>query len=79
MVRSPTLDGAAVRVEVWALPLAAFGSFITGVPAPLSIGTVVLADGTTPKGFLCEPAGLVGAADVSDLADWRLVVAEAVG
>ena len=36
-----------------------------------------LADGTAPKGFLCEPAGVVGAEDVTALGDWRRVVAEA--
>ena len=56
----------------------AFGDFIAGVPAPLSIGTVELADGTRPKGFLCEPAGLAGAEDVTAVGDWRQVVAEAV-
>ena len=70
--------GAAIAVEVWALPKMAFGAFIAGVPAPLSIGTVALADGTRPKGFLCEPAGLAGAEDVTALGDWRRVVAEAV-
>jgi allophanate hydrolase len=79
LLRSPKLDSAAIRVEVWALPSAAFGAFMAGIPAPLTIGTVALADGTTPKGFLCEPAGTVGATDVSDLGDWRLVLAEAVG
>lgn len=74
MVRSP--DGGAIALEVWALPSAAFGAFIAGVPAPLSIGTVELADGTRPKGFLCEPAGVLGAKDVTWLGDWRRVIAE---
>ena len=76
MVRAEA--GAAIAVEVWALPKAAFGAFIAGVPAPLSIGTVALGDGTKPKGFLCEPAGLAGAEDVTAVGDWRKVVAEAV-
>ena len=69
--------GGAIAVEVWALPRAAFGDFIAGVPAPLAIGTVALADGTRPKGFLCEAAGLAGAEDVTTVGDWRKVVAEA--
>ena len=64
MVRTPG-SGGAIAVEVWALPRAAFGDFIAGVPAPLIIGTVDLGDGTRPKGFLCEPAGLAGAEDVT--------------
>ena len=68
--------GGAIAVEVWALPKAAFGEFIARVPAPLSIGTVELSDGTRPKGFLCEPAGVIGAEDVTAVGDWRKVVAE---
>jgi allophanate hydrolase len=70
-------SGAAIHVEVWALPRDRFGDFMAGIPAPLSIGTVTLADGTAPKGFLCEPAGLADAVDVSEIGDWRRVVAEA--
>jgi allophanate hydrolase len=44
--------GAAIEVEVWELPVAALGSLIQDVPAPLSIGTLTLDDGTTVKGFL---------------------------
>jgi allophanate hydrolase len=68
--------GGAIAVEVWALPKAAFGDFIARVPSPLTIGTVELADGTRPKGFLCEPAGTAGAEDVTAVGDWRKVIAE---
>ena len=47
------------------------------MPAPLGIGTVTLADGTAPKGFLVEAAGVVGAEDVTACGDWRRVIAEA--
>src|SRR3546814_5168518 len=45
-------DGAAIAVEVYELDVAAFGSFVAEVPAPLAIGTVALADGTSVKGFV---------------------------
>jgi allophanate hydrolase len=77
MLRVPDGDGAAIAVEVWALPRVALGDFMAGIPAPLGIGTVLLADGTSPKGFVCEPVGTVGARDVSGLGDWRRVLAEA--
>jgi allophanate hydrolase len=67
--------GAAIRLEVWAIPRVAFGAFISRVPAPLSIGTLALADGTAPKGFLVEAAATRGARDVSDIGDWRRVIA----
>lgn len=67
--------GASVALEVWALPSAAFGDFLAGVPAPLSIGTVALDDGTSVKGFLVEAAGLEGARDITHHGGWRAYLA----
>jgi allophanate hydrolase len=63
--------GTSIEIEVWSLPPAAFGGFVAGIPSPLGIGTVNLADGTAPKGFLVEAAGLAGARDISALGGWR--------
>ena len=52
--------GMAIATEVWALPYEALGRFVVEIGAPLGIGTVRLADGTSPKGFLCEAVGLSG-------------------
>jgi allophanate hydrolase len=68
-------EGAAIQTEVWALPPEGFGRFVAGIPAPLGIGTVKLADGTAPKGFLVEPEGLKGAEDISHHGGWRAYVA----
>lgn len=62
--------GAAVAVEVWELATEAFGSFVAAVPPPLAIGTVVLASGEPVKGFLCEPAALAGAEDITRYGGW---------
>lgn len=70
-------QGVSIDTEVWALPPEGFGLFVAGIPAPLGIGTVMLADGTTAKGFLCEPAGLQGAVDISHLGGWRAFVKQA--
>jgi allophanate hydrolase len=67
--------GHAIAVEVWSLPATGFGTFVAGIPAPLCIGTLRLADGTMPKGFLVEPAGLIGATDVSSFGGWRAYIA----
>ncbi|MEQ8283383.1 MAG: allophanate hydrolase [Parvibaculum sp.] len=67
--------GAAIELEVWRLPRAAFGSFIAGVPQPLCIGTVELFGGRKVKGFLCEQSGLDGADDITALGGWRAYVA----
>jgi len=60
-----------IRLEVWALPETAFGSFVAGVPAPLSIGTIDLDDGTAVKGFLVEADATEGAEDITPFGGWR--------
>ena len=66
--------GAAIATEVWALPESAMGAFLMRVPAPLGIGTTQLADGTSPKGFIVEAEGIVGAQDISAFGGWRAYV-----
>lgn len=68
-------EGAAIAAEVWALPEGGFARFVAAVPAPLCIGTLLLADGTRPKGFLVEAAGLEGAEDISGFGGWRAFLA----
>jgi allophanate hydrolase len=63
--------GAAIEVEVWELSLGAFGAFVREVPPPLAIGTLQLEDGSSVKGFVCEPAGLEGALDITGFGGWR--------
>ncbi|GEN98574.1 allophanate hydrolase [Novosphingobium sediminis] len=69
-------DGAAIAVEVYELGVAEFGSFTVEVPAPLAIGTVTLADGTSVKGFVAEPRALTGAQDITHLGGWRAFIAQ---
>lgn len=70
MIRTET-GGVAIDVEVWAIPRAAFGSFMAEIPAPLGIGTVELEDGSEAKGFICEAYAAEGALDISDIGSWR--------
>ena len=63
--------GTAIETEVWALAPDAFGRFVAGIPAPLGIGTLRLADGTGPKGFLVEAEGVAGAKDIACYGGWR--------
>ncbi|WP_213880943.1 allophanate hydrolase [Pseudomonas sp. dw_358] len=63
--------GMAIAVEVWELPSSELGSFLTGVPAPLGLGKVQLADGRWETGFICEGYGLEGAEDISSYGGWR--------
>lgn len=62
--------GAALAVEVWALDAAAFGTFVAGLPAPMAIGKVELADGRELPGFLVEPWALVSAEDITVHGGW---------
>lgn len=75
LVRIAQGQGAGVAVELWDMPVAAFGGFMKTIPAPLGIGTVALADGSAVQGFLCEAVAVQEAEDISDLADWRLYLA----
>jgi allophanate hydrolase len=68
-------DGAAIKLEVYELGVAEFGSFTVEVPAPLAIGTVTLADGSSVKGFVAEPRAIIGAQDITDLGGWRAYIA----
>lgn len=68
-------DGAAIALEVYEMGVAEFGSFVVEVPAPLAIGTVTLADGSSVKGFVAEPRALTGAEDITSLGGWRAYVA----
>ncbi|WP_436312083.1 allophanate hydrolase [Variovorax sp. LjRoot84] len=71
LVRVPGTKGAAIAVEVWQMPLAHYGSFVSLIPAPLGIGTLALADGSSVQGFLCEGLALEGAEDITHLGGWR--------
>jgi len=71
LVYSPGFGGKGIELEVWAMPGDTVGTFLTGIPAPLSLGTVRLENGTSVKGFLCEPAGIAGAEDITHLGGWR--------
>lgn len=70
-------DGGAgaVEVEVWSLPVEAYGSFVAEIPPPLGIGTITLADGSCVQGFLCEAHAVTGALDITHLGGWRAYLA----
>ncbi|MCB1690748.1 MAG: allophanate hydrolase [Halioglobus sp.] len=70
MVRDD-VDGTAIEVEVWSLPHGNFGSFVAGIPAPLGIGKVEMADGSWLSGFICEGYGLAGAHNITGYGGWR--------
>jgi allophanate hydrolase len=75
MLRCAGGAGVPIEVEVWGLSAAAFGRFVAAVPPPLGIGTILLEDGSSPKGFLVEQAGLEGAIEISSYGGWRPYIA----
>jgi allophanate hydrolase len=64
-------DGAAIEVEVWAVPAEHFGSFVAGIPAPLGIGKIELAGGAWVSGFICEGFAAEKATDITQYGGWR--------
>ena len=67
--------GAAIAVEVWSMPIEQLGSFVAAIPPPLAIGTVLLADGSACKGFLCESVAAAAAVDITGYGGWRAYLA----
>ncbi|WP_061933354.1 allophanate hydrolase [Aureimonas sp. AU22] len=75
LVRAPGFAGPGIAVEVWRLSPAAFGRFVAAIPQPLGIGKLVLDDGSEVSGFLCEPAALDGATEITEFGGWRTYIA----
>ena len=71
LIRVEKGTGAGIEVEVWSLPERQFARFVDSIPSPLGIGTVVLEDGSSPKGFLVESVAIEAAEDISEFGGWR--------
>jgi allophanate hydrolase len=70
LIRRPGA-GVAIEVEVWDVPSAVAGAFLATIAPPLGLGTVVLEDGGSVTGFLCEAHAVEGARDISEFGGWR--------
>jgi len=75
LVRVQT-GGASIACEVWEMSVSEFGSFVAGIPAPLGIGKLELADGSAVNGFICEGIGVADAKDITQYGGWRAWLAE---
>jgi len=71
-------EGGAIAGELWRLPPAGLAGLLAALPAPMALGRVRLADGSEPVGFLCEPAALDGAPDITAHGGWAAYLAAAV-
>ncbi|MGQ4274012.1 allophanate hydrolase [Terrihabitans sp. B22-R8] len=75
LVREPGFAGPGIEAEIWQLPPESFGRFVAAIPQPLGIGKVSLDDGSEISGFLCEPAALRDAAEITAFGGWRHYIA----
>jgi allophanate hydrolase len=66
--------GGEIELEVWSLPAEKIGALLRQIPAPLGLGSVSLADGTSVPGFLCEAHATTAAKDITSLGGWRAYV-----
>jgi allophanate hydrolase len=71
--------GHSIEVEVWEMPLQHYGSFVSLIASPLGIGTLVLCDGSTVQGFICEPQALTDALEITHFGGWRAYLQSLAG
>jgi allophanate hydrolase len=69
-LRRVDAGGGPVAAEIWELPPVAFAEFVAAVSPPMAIGPVLLEDGTSVPGFLCEPVALSDAPDITVHGGW---------
>lgn len=73
MLRVST-GGAAIVVEVWAIPPAGLGTLLLLEPPGLCIGKVCLSDGEVVLGVLGEPITCEGQKEITQWGGWRAYV-----
>ena len=66
-----TQEGYAIAVEIWQLPLEAYGKLVALVPPPLCFDTLTLSNGSQVQGFLCESYAAEHGLDISAFGGWR--------
>jgi len=74
MLRTPGA-GAQVELEIWEVPLAGLASILMSEPPGLSIGKVVLQDGSIVLGVLGEPFLCEGRREITEFGGWRAYIA----
>lgn len=76
MLRTPG-EGGAVALELWDVPLAGLAGILMNEPPGLSIGKVLLDDGTIVLGVLGEPFLCQGQREITRFGGWRAYIAAA--
>ena len=75
LVRTDPGEGASIEGELWRLPPAGLASLLATLPTPMALGRVQLAGEPESVGFLCEPAALAGAEEITEFGGWRAFLA----
>jgi hypothetical protein len=70
-----TEGGAAIAVEVWYVPSEGLAAILLGEPAGLTIGKIVLADGSEVLGVLGEPWLCEGQREITASGGWKRYIA----
>jgi allophanate hydrolase len=63
-------DGAELAAERWLLSEAALGSFLSELPEPMMLGSVLLSDGSSAVGFACDAVAASSGRDIRHFGDW---------
>ena len=79
MVRTTSPQPTGIALELWSMPEAALGGLLTGIPAPLGLGRVLLDDGEEVCGFICEGVAVKHAEDITATGGWRNWLATRAG
>jgi allophanate hydrolase len=64
-------DGCSITGELWTMPPTGLAALLAALPTPMALGRVRLLDGSNVVGFLCEPAALADAEEISRFGGWR--------
>ena len=70
--------GAAIAVEIWHVPPEGLAAILLAEPAGLSVGKVLLADGSEVLGVLGEPWLCQGRKEITTSGGWRAYTATLV-
>ena len=77
LVRVAGVEGTAIAVEVWEMPVDAYGSFVAAIAWPLGIGSIEMSDGSMLQGFVCDSSAVANARDISEFGGWRAFLSSA--
>jgi gamma-glutamylcyclotransferase (GGCT)/AIG2-like uncharacterized protein YtfP len=66
--------GVAVALEVWEVGAEGLVSILTAEPAGLSVGRVLLDDGSDVLGVLAEPILTEGQREITEFGGWRAYI-----